>query len=85
MGSIEKNQYICKIYQLISKKEEMNRLKAVLAEQRRTGKWLAETLGRDQSTVSRWCSNKSQPPMDTMHKIANLLDIDVKELIISTK
>lgn len=63
----------------------MNRLKAVLAEQRRTGKWLAEVMGKNQATISRWCSNRSQPPMDTMHKIASLLEIDVKELIVSTK
>jgi transcriptional regulator with XRE-family HTH domain len=63
----------------------MNRLKVILAEQRRTGKWLAETMGKDQSTVSRWCSNRSQPSMDTMHKIAVALGIDVKNLLVSTK
>lgn len=63
----------------------MNRIKAVLAEQRRTGKWLAEVMGKDQSTVSRWCSNRSQPPMDTMHKIAEILEIDIKELLVSSK
>jgi transcriptional regulator with XRE-family HTH domain len=63
----------------------MNRLKAVLAERHRTGKWLAEIMGRNEATVSRWCSNKSQPPMDTMHKIAELLDVDVKDLLVSTK
>lgn len=63
----------------------MNRLKAVLAEQCRTSKWLAEVMAKDRSTVSRWCSNKNQPSIDTMHKIANLLEVDIKELIVSTK
>lgn len=63
----------------------MNRLKVVLAERHRTGKWLAEMMGKNEATVSRWCSNKTQPPMETMRKIAGLLDIDVKDLLISTK
>ncbi|MDR2084869.1 MAG: helix-turn-helix domain-containing protein [Bacteroidales bacterium] len=63
----------------------INRLKAVLAEQHRTGKWLAEKMGKNEATVSRWCTNKSQPPMETMSQIAELLDIDLKELFISTK
>ena len=65
--------------------KKMNRLKAVLAEQHRTGKWLAETMGRNEATVSRWCSNKTQHPMETMRKIAELLDVDVKNLLVSTK
>lgn len=63
----------------------MNRLKAVLAEQNRTGKWLAQTMDKNEATVSRWCTNKSQPPMETMGKIAEILEIDVKELLVSTK
>lgn len=65
--------------------EQMNRLKVVLAEWHYTGKWLAEMMGRNEVTVYRWCSNKSQPPMDTMHKIAESLDVDVKDLLVSTK
>lgn len=65
--------------------EQINRLKAVLAEQHRTGKWLAEEMGKNEATVSRWCTNKSHPPMETMLKIANLLDVDVKDLLTSTK
>lgn len=63
----------------------MNRLKAVLAERHRTGKWLAEALIMNASTVSRWCSNANQPPVETMCKIAGLLDVDVKDLLVSTK
>jgi transcriptional regulator with XRE-family HTH domain len=63
----------------------INRLKAVLAERHRTGKWLAESIGRNEATVSRWCTNKSQPPMEVMYEIAETLGVDIKELIVSTK
>jgi DNA-binding XRE family transcriptional regulator len=65
--------------------KQMNRLKAVLAEQQRTSKWLAETAGRNEATVSRWCTNSCQPPMEMMYKIAKLLDVDIKDLLVSTK
>jgi DNA-binding XRE family transcriptional regulator len=65
--------------------KQMNRLKAVLAEQYRTGKWLAEAVGRNEATVSRWCTNSCQPPMEMMYKIAKLLDVDVKDLLLSSK
>ncbi|WP_019036255.1 helix-turn-helix transcriptional regulator [Prevotella amnii] len=65
--------------------KELNRLKIVLVEQRKTGKWLAEQLGVSVITTSRWCSNASQPDLLTLVKIAFLLDVDVKDLIISTK
>ena len=61
--------------------KNVNRLKVVLAEQRKTGKWLAEQLGKDPSTVSKWCSNTTQPPLDMLVNIANLLKVDIKELI----
>lgn len=66
-------------------KKAINRLKAVLAEQGKTNKWLAEKLSKNETTISRWCTNEVQPSMDTFVKIAWLLDIDVKELINSTK
>ena len=50
-------------------------------EKNKTGKWLAEQLGKDPSTVSKWCSNSSQPQLDTVIRIAELLDVDIKELI----
>ncbi len=65
--------------------EQINRIKAILAEQNRTGKWLAEAMKKNEATVSRWCTNKSQPTQVTMRKIAVLLDIDVKDLLVSTK
>ena len=64
--------------------KQKNRLKAVLAEQNRTGKWLAEQIERNEATVSRWCSNTNQPPMDMMFKIAETLGIDAKDLLVST-
>ena len=61
--------------------KNVNRLKVVLVEQIKTGKWLAEQLGKDPSTVSKWCSNTTQPPLDMLINIANLLKVDIKELI----
>lgn len=61
---------------------ELNRLKVVLAEQKRTGKWLAETLGKNEATISRWCANVSQPSLETLYAIAKALDVDVRELLI---
>ena len=63
----------------------INRIKIVLIEQRHTGKWLAEQLGVSVATTSRWCSNAAQTDLSTLVKIASLLDVDVKELIVSTK
>jgi len=63
----------------------INRLKAVLAEQGKTNKWLAEKLKKNETTISRWCTNEVQPSMETLVRIASLLAIDVKELINSTK
>lgn len=64
---------------------ELNRLKVVLAEQKRTGKWLAETLGKNEATVSRWCANVSQPSLETLFEIAKVLEVDARELLVSTK
>ena len=61
--------------------KNVNRLKVVLVEQNRTGKWLAEQLGKDPSTISKWCSNTTQPPLDMLINIAKLLKVDIKELI----
>ena len=66
-------------------KKPINRLKAVLAEQGKTNKWLALELGKNETTVSRWCTNEIQPPVETMVLIAQLLNIDIKELLNSTK
>lgn len=61
--------------------KNVNRLKVVLVEHNRTGKWLAEQLGKDPSTISKWCSNTTQPPLDILIDIAKLLEVDIKELI----
>ena len=66
-------------------KEDINRLKIVLVEQKRTAKWLAEQIGRDPATVSKWCTNTVQPTLDTLCQVANLLDVDIKELLNSSK
>ncbi len=65
--------------------KKINRLKIVLVEQNKTGKWLAETLGKNEATISRWCTNEAQPSLETLVKIANALKIDVKDLLVSTK
>lgn len=59
----------------------INRLKIVLAEQNKTGKWLAEQLGKNEATISRWCSNSSQPSLEMLLKIGDALQIDVRKLI----
>lgn len=63
----------------------MNRIKVVLAEKQRTNRWLAEQTGKSENTISRWCSNKSQPSIAQLQEIANLLDVDVWVLIRPTK
>ena len=65
--------------------KDLNRLKVVLVEQKKTGKWLAEQLGKDPSTVSKWCSNKMQPSLGMLVNIAKVLDVDTRELIVITK
>jgi putative transcriptional regulator len=66
-------------------RKQINRLKAVLAEQNKTNKWLAERLKKNETTISRWCTNEVQPSIENLVAIADLLAIDVKELIYSTK
>lgn len=61
--------------------KDMNRLKVVLAEKKRTNRWLAEQLGKDQATISKWCTNTSQPGLETLYQIAKLLEIEVQELL----
>ena len=65
--------------------QDINRLKVVLAEQKRTNKWLAEQLGKDPASVSKWCTNASQPSLETQVEIARSLNVDVKDLLWSTK
>ena len=65
--------------------EDINRIKIVLVEKKRTGKWLAEQLGKNPSTVSKWCSNVAQPDLATLVKIATLLEVGIQDLVISAK
>ena len=58
-----------------------NRIKAALANKKKTNKWLAEQLGKDPATISKWCTNVCQPPMETYIKIAKLLEVDLNELV----
>lgn len=64
--------------------QDINRLKVVLADKKRTNKWLAEQLGKDPATVSKWCTNKVQPNLETLIQIAACLEVDVKDLLRST-
>ena len=61
--------------------KDINRIKVVLADKKKTNKWLAEQLGRDPATVSKWCTNSCQPTLETLMKIAKLLEVEVAELI----
>lgn len=63
--------------------EDVNRIKLVLVEKKRTSKWLAEQLGVNPSTVSKWCTNTSQPDLACIVKIAELLQVDIRELFVS--
>lgn len=65
--------------------ENLNRLKAVLADSGKTNKWLAEQLSKDPVTISKWCTNTSQPDLQTLAKIAKLLDINIRELLVNSK
>ena len=66
-------------------KEAINRIKVVLAEKNRTNKWLAEQLGKDPATVSKWCTNTAQPGLETLVEVARILDVDIAELLRSSK
>ena len=63
----------------------LNRIKVVLVEQGRTGKWLAEQLGKSTCTVSKWCQNTIQPDLNTLDKIATLLQVDRRDLLVPSK
>lgn len=65
--------------------KELNRIKAVLAEKKKTGKWLADSLEKDTATVSRWCNNRTQPSIETLDKIAILLNVDRRKLLNESK
>ncbi|MDD6895429.1 MAG: helix-turn-helix transcriptional regulator [Prevotellaceae bacterium] len=63
----------------------LNRIKVVLVEKQKTGKWLAEQLGKSNCTVSKWCSNTIQPDLNTLDNISKLLDVNIKDLLLDNK
>lgn len=65
--------------------KDINRIKVVLVEKKRTNKWLAEQLGKDPATVSKWCTNTAQPSLETLLEIARVLEVDIKDLLHSTR
>jgi len=69
----------------MTSKKNYNRIRVVLAEQDRTNKWLAEKVGKNRTTVSRWCTNDMQPSIETLAEIAEILNVDIRELLLPTK
>ena len=63
--------------------KEINRLKIVLAEKKRTNRWLAAQLGKNEATISKWCTNTTQPSLDDLVMIAKCLEVDTKDLLHS--
>ena len=64
---------------------KLNRIKVVLVEKQKTGKWLAEQLGKSNCTVSKWCNNTIQPDLNTLDNISKLLDVNIKDLLLDNK
>jgi putative transcriptional regulator len=65
--------------------KQINRLKILLVENNKSGKWLGEQLGKDPATISRWCNNHAQPSVETFSRIAEVLEVDIKDLFHSTR
>ena len=75
--------YLCtKIYNTMA---EINRIKVVLVENKRTNKWLADQMGKDQTTISKWCTNTAQPSLETLVEIAKIIGVDVRELMMPSE
>lgn len=64
---------------------QLNRIKTILVERGKSNLWLAERIGKNPTTVSRWCTNDNQPSLETLFQIAQLLDVDIRELLNKTK
>lgn len=73
--------YFCKKNKAMEKYKDINRIKVVLAEKKRSNKWLAEQLKKDPCTISKWCTNTSQPSLETLLRIAELLEVNYTELV----
>ena len=70
-----------KMIKIMAKKQSLNRIKVVLAEKEKSNNWLAETLGKDPATVSKWCTNTTQPSLENIVEIAKCLGVTVNDLI----
>ena len=75
--------FVATTFHYLNMDKDINRIKVVLAEKKRTNKWLAEQLGCAPTTVSKWCTNACQPPMETYLRIAKLLEVELSELVNS--
>lgn len=62
--------------------KKINRIKSVLADKNKTSKWLAEQLGKDKTTISKWCTNTNQPDVESLIKISKLLNVDLADLVV---
>ena len=65
--------------------KNINRIKVVLVEKKKTNKWLADQIGKDQATVSKWCTNTTQPTLETLVETARILEVDIRELLVPTE
>ena len=79
-----RNYYLCAEYQEICM-DNLNRIKGALADVGKTSVWLAGQLGKDPVTVSKWCTNTTQPDLQTLAKISELLNINIRELLVNNK
>ena len=77
--------YLHRISNILLDMSNLNRIKVVLVEKQKTGKWLAEQLGKSNCTVSKWCSNTIQPDLNTLDNISKLLDVNIKDLLVDNK
>ena len=75
--------YLCT--QIYNTMAEINRIKVVLVENKRTNKWLADQMGKDQTTISKWCTNTAQPSLETLVEIAKIIGVDVRELMMPSE
>lgn len=74
--------YFCRVKSIEDiENKDLNRLKVVLAEKKRTNKWLAEQLGKDPATVFKWCTNSAQPSLENLLEIAKCLEVELSELV----
>ena len=78
---VEKKLYFCTINRITMANKDLNRLKVVLVEKHKTAKWLAEQMEKDPATISKWCTNKAQPSLETIKKIAEILQVKKSDLV----